>query len=326
MKKHLLPAVSVIFVLLALCAPARTYSAPPPIVPSGAARCGGDVLRIEIIREEVHEWDDADGTHWTQKITWYRIWTQIPGFDSDVHFTKLHTKVCFNKLDEAARLLKNGAAVNASDGIFTPLHAAVNFNNVEAARLLLSYGADMTAKLDPGCDLFKPGDVHDAIDLAHRLHSPVEEVFRAIIDEKTSEYQRDPVWRGKGSRSLPNNLYRAMKAAERLVSDGKKVVVTVPPNGKHSKPREVDLTEGLKRIASGRKDKHHNDGTIHSNNDNVLPVKLDEELNLNERYYTEFVVNRPSADDAGAERIVIGADGDVWFTDDHYETFTRVDE
>ena len=60
MKKHLLPAVSVIFVLLALCAPARTYSAPPPIVPSGAARCGGDVLRIEIIREEVHEWDDAD--------------------------------------------------------------------------------------------------------------------------------------------------------------------------------------------------------------------------------------------------------------------------
>ncbi len=42
--------------------------------------------------------------------------------------------------------------------------------------------------------------------------------------------------------------------------------------------------------------------------------------------YREYDVNPYSkGTDRGAERIVIGDNGSAWYTDNHYETFTRVD-
>ncbi|MBI4303340.1 MAG: hypothetical protein HY665_03260 [Chloroflexi bacterium] len=42
--------------------------------------------------------------------------------------------------------------------------------------------------------------------------------------------------------------------------------------------------------------------------------------------YREYDVN-PTVEgqSRGAERIVIGEDGSVWYTDDHYQTFTQIE-
>ena len=44
-----------------------------------------------------------------------------------------------------------------------------------------------------------------------------------------------------------------------------------------------------------------------------------------EGYYKEFVVPTPGAKDAGKMRVVGGDKGEIFFTKDHYDTFTRLD-
>ena len=61
------------------------------------------------------------------------------------------------------------------------------------------------------------------------------------------------------------------------------------------------------------------DGTIFQNRERKLPVKP-------RGYYREYTVKTPGAKDRGARRIVAGADGDKWYTQDHYETFRRIRE
>ena len=41
-------------------------------------------------------------------------------------------------------------------------------------------------------------------------------------------------------------------------------------------------------------------------------------------YYREYTVETPGSDDRGARRIVAGSAGEVYYTDDHYESFGRV--
>lgn len=58
------------------------------------------------------------------------------------------------------------------------------------------------------------------------------------------------------------------------------------------------------------------DSTFH-NYEGVLPEQPD-------GYYHEFTVETPGSDDRGARRIVRGANGERYYTDDHYETFARI--
>lgn len=41
-------------------------------------------------------------------------------------------------------------------------------------------------------------------------------------------------------------------------------------------------------------------------------------------YYREYTVSTPGSRDRGARRLVVGRDGDVYYTDDHYTTFRQV--
>lgn len=43
-------------------------------------------------------------------------------------------------------------------------------------------------------------------------------------------------------------------------------------------------------------------------------------------YYREYTVPTPGSPDRGARRIIVGRDGDMYFTDDHYESFRRIQE
>jgi len=78
-----------------------------------------------------------------------------------------------------------------------------------------------------------------------------------------------------------------------------------------------DLNSTLERIKQGIKDPHGHDGTEFFNREGLLPDKPS-------GYYKLYVHRTPGVLGPGRQRLVIGSDGDVWFTPDHYETFTRI--
>ena len=61
------------------------------------------------------------------------------------------------------------------------------------------------------------------------------------------------------------------------------------------------------------------DGTVFGNREGRLPKQK-------RGYYKEFTVRTPGERTRGARRIVAGAKGDYWYTDDHYATFRRIRE
>lgn len=107
-------------------------------------------------------------------------------------------------------------------------------------------------------------------------------------------------------------LLTVFTTAEQL-THGEKTITVRLENG-----HQTDLTSELRRIAAGFRDEHRHDGTVFGNYEEKLPAR-------DRYYYTEFV-HRTSSRSPGACRIVIGLDGDVWYTPDHYNHFIRVDK
>ena len=61
-----------------------------------------------------------------------------------------------------------------------------------------------------------------------------------------------------------------------------------------------------------------NDGVVFHNLEHRLPDEPD-------GYYHEYTVPTPGSADRGARRIITGAKGEFWYTNDHYATFERVE-
>lgn len=80
---------------------------------------------------------------------------------------------------------------------------------------------------------------------------------------------------------------------------------------------EIDLGPSLERIAAGRKLRFSHDGMTFQNREGRLPRKPP-------GYYEEWVVPTPGEGGPGPQRLVVGADGDVWYTHDHYRSFERI--
>ncbi|MBB1125109.1 ribonuclease domain-containing protein [Thiospirillum jenense] len=62
------------------------------------------------------------------------------------------------------------------------------------------------------------------------------------------------------------------------------------------------------------------DGTAFNNREKKLPIRE------NSIYYQEYTVKTPGRLDRGARRIVIGKNGEIYYTEDHYQTFKAVTE
>lgn len=80
-----------------------------------------------------------------------------------------------------------------------------------------------------------------------------------------------------------------------------------------------EARETLERIDRGEPVLHRKDGTTFHNRERLLPQ--------HERsYYREYTVRTPGRRDRGARRIVVGAGGERYYTDDHYRSFQRIRE
>ncbi|HEY4235559.1 MAG TPA: ribonuclease domain-containing protein [Lacipirellulaceae bacterium] len=80
---------------------------------------------------------------------------------------------------------------------------------------------------------------------------------------------------------------------------------------------DVDLAPTLKRIESGRRLRFYHDGIVFENREHRLPAKPS-------GYYHEFVQPTPGDNGPGAQRVVLGAEDEVFYSSDHYRSFRRV--
>ena len=82
-------------------------------------------------------------------------------------------------------------------------------------------------------------------------------------------------------------------------------------------PPEAATTLAL--IRKGGPYPHANDGAVFGNREGHLPRQR-------RGYYREYTVRTPGSRNRGARRIVRGAAGELYYTDDHYNTFRRIRE
>ena len=82
-------------------------------------------------------------------------------------------------------------------------------------------------------------------------------------------------------------------------------------------PKEARQTIAV--IKKGGPYPYKKDGAVFGNFEKLLP--------LHERgYYREFTVPTPGSRDRGARRIIAGKGGELYYTDNHYQSFKRVRE
>jgi len=81
-------------------------------------------------------------------------------------------------------------------------------------------------------------------------------------------------------------------------------------------PPEAAQTVDL--IDAGGPYPHEQDDGVFQNREEILPDQP-------EGYYREYTVETPGSDDRGARRIVAGDGGELYWTDDHYASFARIE-
>jgi ribonuclease T1 len=79
----------------------------------------------------------------------------------------------------------------------------------------------------------------------------------------------------------------------------------------------VGIWDTLRRVVRGPPFPHRQDGVPFQNRENRLAKR-------ESGWWREYTVETPGSDDRGARRLVIGADGEVWYSADHYRTFARL--
>lgn len=75
----------------------------------------------------------------------------------------------------------------------------------------------------------------------------------------------------------------------------------------------------LELIRAGGPYRYSQDDQAFGNFERILPRR-------DRGYYREYTVPTPGESDRGARRIVAGADGEKYYTDDHYESFKFIAE
>ena len=77
------------------------------------------------------------------------------------------------------------------------------------------------------------------------------------------------------------------------------------------------IQQTLALIDAGGHFPYRQDDTVFSNRERLLPTEP-------HGYYHEFTVPTPGSPDRGARRLVTGAQGETYYTGDHYSSFWRI--
>ena len=80
-----------------------------------------------------------------------------------------------------------------------------------------------------------------------------------------------------------------------------------------------EARDTLRLIERGGPFPYNQDGAIFQNREGLLPRRA-------RGYYHEYTVITPGEGDRGARRIVTGQGGELYYTDDHYDSFKRVEQ
>lgn len=91
----------------------------------------------------------------------------------------------------------------------------------------------------------------------------------------------------------------------------------VPEMAARELPREARALIAL--IRAGGPFPYARDGAVFGNREGLLPRQP-------RGYYREYTVKTPGARTRGARRIVAGQRGEMYYTDDHYNSFRRIRE
>ena len=83
----------------------------------------------------------------------------------------------------------------------------------------------------------------------------------------------------------------------------------LPPEARHT----------LALIKAGGPFPYQRDGAVFGNREGLLPRR-------SRGYYREYTVRTPGTRSRGARRIVAGKGGELYYTDDHYQSFRRIRE
>ena len=78
-----------------------------------------------------------------------------------------------------------------------------------------------------------------------------------------------------------------------------------------------EAKETIRLIDRGGPFPYSQDGVTFENRERGLPAQ-------GRGYYREYTVITPGAGDRGARRIVAGGDGELFYTDDHYDSFREI--
>lgn len=127
-----------------------------------------------------------------------------------------------------------------------------------------------------------------------------------------------------GNEALQNSAIDGMRDS---LTTNKELAITmlVSTRGGASGPRAntgfiatrnglVDVRPTIQRINSGGTFPHRNDGSVFGNREGLLPARPN-------GYYREYVHPTPGVNGPGAQRIVQGQGGELYYTPDHYQTF-----
>ena len=81
--------------------------------------------------------------------------------------------------------------------------------------------------------------------------------------------------------------------------------------------QDTEVIETLDRI-DRTKPRYRQDNAIFTNRERRLQIQTDRS------YYREWTVETPGSRDRGPRRIIVGEGWEVYFSDDHYRSFTRI--
>ncbi|HKU69919.1 MAG TPA: ribonuclease domain-containing protein [Burkholderiales bacterium] len=81
----------------------------------------------------------------------------------------------------------------------------------------------------------------------------------------------------------------------------------------------VEAQQTIALIRKGGPFPYERDGAVFGNFEKQLPARP-------RGYYREYTVRTPGTKSRGARRIVAGKGGELYYTDDHYQSFRRIKE